>query len=276
VLDGAIAVFDAVAGVQPQSETVWRQATKYKVPRIAFINKMDRVGANFNASIDSMRQKLKAVCWPVLIPLGAEDQLKGQLDVLNRKAIIYSDNDQMGSTYKVEDVPEHLKEMVEKAYADLVTAIADLDDEVGTAFLEEKPITREMLKAGIRRQTIANRFVPVVGGSAFKNKGVQYLVDAVIDYLPGPLDIEPAKGQDPDTNVPIEISADDNGNFCSLAFKLWSDPFRRKARFLPRLHRQAFQGRHGLQSADEQAGTDQSAHSDPSGQAGRHRYVLLG
>ena len=225
VLDGAIAVFDAVAGVQPQSETVWRQATKYNVPRIAFINKMDRVGADFNAAIESMRVKLKAHCWPVLIPLGAEDQLKGQLDVINRKAILYSDNDVMGSTYQVEEVPEELKDTVENAYLDLVTAISDLDDEVGTAFLEEKPITPEMLKAGIRRQTIANKFVPVVGGSAFKNKGVQYLVDAVFDYLPSPIDIVPAKGQDPDTGTPIEAPADDNAKFCSLAFKLWSDPF---------------------------------------------------
>ncbi len=225
VLDGAIAVFDAVAGVQPQSETVWRQATKYNVPRIAFINKMDRVGADFDAAIDSMRKKLHATCWPVLIPLGKEDYLKGQLDVINRKAILYSDNDAMGSTYTVVEVPDDHKDLVENAYNDLVSAIADLDDEVGTAFLEEKPITPEMLKAGIRRQTIANRFCPVVGGSAFKNKGVQYLVDAVIDYLPGPLDIPPARGQDPDSGQPIDAPADDSGKFCSLAFKLWSDPF---------------------------------------------------
>ncbi len=225
VLDGAIAVFDAVAGVQPQSETVWRQATKYNVPKIAFINKMDRVGADFDAAIDSMRKKLHANAWPVLIPLGKEDYLKGQLDVINRKAVIYSDNNDMGSTYQVEEVPEEFKDLVENAYSDLVSAIADLDDEVGTAFLEEKPVTPEMLKAGIRRQTIANKFCPVVGGSAFKNKGVQYLVDAVIDYLPGPLDIPPARGQDPDNGQPIDAPADDNGKFCSLAFKLWSDPF---------------------------------------------------
>ena len=225
VLDGAIAVFDAVAGVQPQSETVWRQATKYSVPRIAFINKMDRVGANFDAAMDSMRKKLGANCWPVLIPIGAEDQLKGQLDVINRKAVIYSDNDAMGSTYHVEEIPAELKDLVESAYSDLVSAVSDLDEEVGMAFLEEKPITPEMLKAGIRRQTIANKFVPVVGGSAFKNKGVQYLVDAVLDYLPSPLDIVPAKGQDPDSGTPIEAPADDNAKFCSLAFKLWSDPF---------------------------------------------------
>jgi elongation factor G len=225
VLDGAIAVFCGVAGVQPQSETVWRQANKYGVPRIAFVNKMDRTGADFDNAVNDMRTKLKANAWPILIPLGKEDYLKGQLDVVNKKAIIYADDASMGSVYTVEEIPADHKELVDNAYNDLVAAISDLDDEVGTAFLEEKPITPEMLKAGIRRQTIANRFVPVAGGSAFKNKGVQYLVDAVIDYLPGPLDILPAKGQDPDTAAPIEVTSDDNGNFCSLAFKLWSDPF---------------------------------------------------
>ncbi|MFL6515794.1 MAG: elongation factor G [Chthoniobacterales bacterium] len=225
VLDGAVAVFDAVAGVQPQSETVWRQATKYNVPRLAFINKMDRVGADFKMSIDSMRQKLGANAWPVLIPLGKEDQLKGQLDVVNKKAVIYSDNDQMGSTYELADVPAEYVDVVEKAYADLVEQISNLDDEVAHVVLEEKPVTPEILKAGIRRQTIANKFVPVIGGSAFKNKGVQYLVDAVVDYLPSPLDIPPARGMEPDTHEPMEAPTDDSGNFCSLAFKLWSDPF---------------------------------------------------
>jgi len=225
VLDGAIAVFDAVAGVQPQSETVWRQANKYQVPRIAFINKMDRVGADFDAAIESMRKKLAANAWPILIPLGKEDVLKGQLDVVNKKAIIYLDNDQIGSSYEVRDLPEEHKEAVNKAYADLVEHISNIDDEIAEAVIHEQPVTPEMLKAGIRRQTIANKFVPVVGGSAFKNKGVQYLVDAVIDYLPSPLDIPPARGQDPDDGTPIEAPTDDNGTFCSLAFKLWSDPF---------------------------------------------------
>jgi elongation factor G len=225
VLDGAIAVFDAVAGVQPQSETVWRQANKYKVPRIAFINKMDRVGANFDNAIKTMHDKLGANAWPILIPLGAEDNLKGQLDVVNRKAVLYSDNDVMGSTYEVTEVPADQKDVVEKAYNDLVEQISNIDDELAEAVLEEREITPQMLKAGIRRQTIANKFVPVVGGSAFKNKGVQYLVDSVIDYLPGPLDIPAARGQDPDGGEPIEAPTDDNGKFCSLAFKLWSDPF---------------------------------------------------
>ncbi len=225
VLDGAIAVFCGVAGVQPQSETVWRQATKYNVPRIAFVNKMDRTGANFNNAINDMRTKLNANAWPVLIPIGAEDQLKGQYDIINKRAIIYLDDEKMGSNYLIEEIPAEARKMVDTAYDELVSAISDLDDEIGTAFLEERPISIEMLKAGIRRQTIANRFVPVVGGSAFKNKGVQYLVDAVIDYLPSPIDIPPAKGQDPDDSSPMEAVTDDNAKFCSLAFKLWTDPF---------------------------------------------------
>src|SRR5260370_4290931 len=166
VLDGAIAVFDGVAGVQPQSETVWRQATKYNVPCLAFINKMDRVGANFAMSVDSIHKKLGANAWPVLLPLGKEDQLKGQLDVINKKAIIYSDSDQLGSTYEVTDVPKEHVDAVEKAYKDLVSQISNIDDEVADVVLEEKPVTRELLKAAIRRQTIANRFVPVIGGAA--------------------------------------------------------------------------------------------------------------
>jgi elongation factor G len=225
VLDGAILVFDSVAGVQPQTETVWRQANKYQVPRICFVNKMDRVGANFENVVKEIRTKLGGNAWPVLIPLGKEDHLRGQLDVINKKAILYLDNDVLGSTYEVADVPAEHKELVDEAYADLVEQVANLDDEVGTLYLEEKPVTPKELKAGIRRLTIANQFIPVAGGSAFKNKGVQYLVDAVVDYLPSPIDILPAKGIDPDTNEPKEAVTDDNGKFCSLAFKLWSDPF---------------------------------------------------
>ena len=225
VLDGAVAVFCGVAGVQPQSETVWRQATKYNVPRIAFVNKMDRTGADFNNAVNDMRTKLGANAWPVLIPLGKEDNLRGQLDVINKKAFIYTAHDQVGSTWKVEDVPAEYVDLVNEAYDNLVSAVADLDEEVGMLFLEEKPITPKDLKAGIRRLTIANKFVPVVGGSAFKHVGVQGLIDAVIDYLPSPLDIPPAKGQNPNTGEEILVESSDHGNFCSLAFKLWSDPF---------------------------------------------------
>jgi elongation factor G len=225
VLDGAIAVFCGVAGVQPQSETVWRQATKYGVPRIAFVNKMDRTGADFDNAVNSMRQKLGANAWPILIPLGKEDYLKGQIDVINQKVVIYHDNDAMGSTYTVEEIPEDLKDLAQGAYEDLVSQMCDLDEEIGMLFLEEQPISIQQLKAAIRRQTIANKFVPVAGGSAFKNKGVQYLVDAVVDYLPSPLDIAPAKGQNPDNGEPMEAVSNDHAKFCSLAFKLWSDPF---------------------------------------------------
>ena len=225
VLDGAVAVFCAVAGVQPQSETVWRQATKYNVPRIAFVNKMDRVGADFEAAVESMRTKLGANVWPILLPLGKEDYLRGQIDILNRVAVLYNDDDSMGSTYEIIEIPEDYKALAEKAYSDLVAQMCDLDEEIGMLFLEEQPISKQQLKAAIRRQTIANRFVPAAGGSAFKNKGVQFLVDAVVDYLPSPIDIPPAKGQDPDTLEPMPAVSDDNAKFCSLAFKLWSDPF---------------------------------------------------
>jgi elongation factor G len=225
VLDGAILVFDSVAGVQPQTETVWRQANKYNVPRICFVNKMDKVGANFDNVVKEIRTKLGANAWPVLIPLGKEDHLRGQLDVINKKAIIYSDSDAFGSTYEVTSIPDEHTAMIDKAYNDLVEQVSNLDEELGTLFLEEKPITPIDLKAGIRRLTIANQFIPVAGGSAFKNKGVQYLVDAVVDYLPSPLDIPPAKGIDPDTGAEALALTDDNAKFCSLAFKLWSDPF---------------------------------------------------
>jgi elongation factor G len=225
VLDGAIVVFCGVAGVQPQSETVWRQANKYKVPRICFVNKMDRTGANFANVVKEVRTKLGANAWPVLIPLGSEDHLQGQLDVINRKAILYSDNDLIGSTYEIAEIPDDHKELVDNAYNDLVEQVANLDDEVGTLFLEEKPVTPQQLKAGIRRLTIANKFIPIAGGSAFKNKGVQFLVDAVVDYLPSPIDIPATKGIDPDTHAEMEAPTDDAGKFCSLAFKLWSDPF---------------------------------------------------
>ncbi|GAB4245205.1 MAG: elongation factor G [Candidatus Methylacidiphilales bacterium] len=226
VLDGAIAVFCGVAGVQPQSETVWRQATKYKVPRIAFVNKMDRTGANFNEALKQMREKLGANVMPVLIPLGAEDALKGQIDVVNQKAIIYSDNDKLGSTYEVVEIPAEHKEMAAQALEELISTIADVDDEIAELYLEEKRPTPEQLKAAIRRATIGLKFVPAAGGSAFKNKGVQGLIDAVMDYLPSPVEIPPAEGRNPDNPDEIVLAkADDKEKFCSLAFKLWADPF---------------------------------------------------
>jgi elongation factor G len=226
VLDGAIFVLCGVAGVQPQSETVYRQAEKYGVPRIAFVNKMDRTGANFQRVVEDVRTKLGANAWPILIPIGAEDQLKGQIDVINKKAIVYFDNDKLGSTYEVRELEGPQVAIADKAYDELVAALCDVDDELGTMFLEEKPITVPDVKKALRRAVIELKIVPMVGGSAFKNKGVQYLVDAVVDYLPGPLDIPPAQGLDPDdTSIKIEATPDDSGKFVSLAFKLWSDKF---------------------------------------------------
>ncbi|HEX5790371.1 MAG TPA: elongation factor G, partial [Luteolibacter sp.] len=226
VLDGAIVVFCGVAGVQPQTETVWRQATKYKVPRIVFVNKMDRTGANFENVFTEIREKLGANAVRILIPIGAEDQLKGQIDVVNQKAVYYSDSDVFGSTYTIADLDGALKEQAEKAYQDLVAAVADVDDELAEKFLADEKVGREDLKQALRRATIGNRIVPVAGGSAFKNKGVQYLLDAVIDYLPSPLDIPAAVGMNPDDeNEKIEVPTTDAGKFTALAFKLWADKF---------------------------------------------------
>lgn len=195
VLDGAIVVFCGVAGVQPQTETVWRQATKYSVPRMCFVNKMDRTGANFNNVLDDIHNKLGANAAAILIPIGAEDQLRGQIDVVNQKAVIYADNDRLGSTYTIEDIPAELKEEAELAYHELVSRVADVDDELAEKVLMEEPFTPKELKEAIRRATIANKFVPVAGGSAFKNKGVQFLLDAVVDYLPSPVETVPAHAE---------------------------------------------------------------------------------
>ncbi len=226
VLDGCIVVFCGVAGVQPQTETVWRQATKYHVPRIVFVNKMDRTGANFQSVFEEVKEKLGANAVRILIPIGAEDQLIGQIDVVNQKAIYYSDDDKFGSTYTVKELEGDLIELCKQAHDELVNAVADVDDAVGEKFLNEEPITLEELKQGIRRATINNLLVPVAGGSAFKNKGVQYLLDAVLDYLPSPLDIPAAIGMDPDDHEKhIEVITSDNEKFVSLAFKLWADKF---------------------------------------------------
>ena len=232
VLDGAVAVFCGVAGVQPQSETVWRQATKYGVPRIAFVNKMDRTGADFSRVVEEMRERLGAPAYPVGIPIGSEDNLKGVIDVVNQKALIYDPTDEFGSKILVEEIPDDLKADAETALAELVEAVGDRDDQVMEMLLEDEQPDATTLKEAIRRITIAREFVPVLGGSAFKNKGVQPLVDAVVDYLPSPLDIEAATGTDPeDEEKIIEVPADDNAKFCSLAFKLWTDPFAGKLVF---------------------------------------------
>jgi len=233
VLDGAIVVFCGVAGVQPQSETVWRQANKYHVPRIIFVNKMDRVGANFNAVIQDVRKKLKANAMPVLIPIGAEDKLSGQIDIVNLRAISYSDDDLLGSTYKWSDLTEEQLKLAKSAREELVEFLVDSDEELGLKFLAEEEITSEDIKRAIRRTTIGNRLVPVIGGSAFKNKGIQGLLDAVIDYLPSPLEVQPATGiTDAESSRDVVAKPSDAGKTCALVFKLWSDKFVGKLVFV--------------------------------------------
>lgn len=226
VLDGAVVVFCGVAGVQPQSETVWRQASKYNVPRLVFVNKMDRIGADFNNVVAEVREKLGANAGAVLIPIGAEEELKGQIDVINQKAVLYSENDKQGSTFTVEDLSGELELTAQAARDELINMLADIDEQLGEKFLMEEEITAKDLKEAVRRGTISNQFVPVIGGSAFKNKGVQYLIDAVVDYLPSPLDIASAVGMDPqDHDKEVQARTDDNEKFCSLAFKLWADKY---------------------------------------------------
>ena len=235
VLDGAIVVFCGVAGVQPQTQTVWRQANKYEVPRICFVNKMDRTGANFANVLNDIRTKLGANAAPILVPIGAEDQLCGQIDVVNQKAIFYADSDRQGSTYEVKELEGELKEIGEAYLEELKEKVADVDDELGELFLMEEPIDAPTLKQAIRRATIANKFIPVAGGSAFKNKGVQGLLDAVVDYLPSPLECKQAtvtstiaSGLDENGYEVFdvkEINPSDNDKPVVLAFKLWADKF---------------------------------------------------
>ena len=225
VLDGAVAVFCGVAGVQPQSETVWRQATKYKVPRIAFVNKMDRTGANFENALNDMRKKLGAYAFPIFLPIGKEDYFRGVIDLVNQKAIIYDDADEVGLKYAVAEIPAELKDSAQAALAELIDAVSNKDDTIAEMVIENKPITPQILKAAIRRLTCKIELVPVLCGSAFKKRGVQPLVDAVVDYLPSPLDIPAAQGIAPDSLQKVEVASNDNSKFCSLAFKLWTDPY---------------------------------------------------
>jgi elongation factor G len=224
VLDGAVAVFDAVAGVQPQSETVWRQADKYKVPRIAFINKMDRTGANFFASVQSMRDRLAANPVPVQIPVGSEDNFRGVVDLVEMQAIVYTDD--LGQQFEVVGIPDELAEQAQEYHHQLIDAISHFDDEVLTAYIEdESSVTPEMIKRAVRAGTLADEITPVLLGSAFKNKGVQPLLDAVVDYLPSPLDVPPVHGIDPKTEQDAQRKASPDEPFSALAFKVMSDPY---------------------------------------------------
>ena len=224
VLDGAVAVFDSVAGVQPQSETVWRQADKYKVPRIAFINKMDRTGADFFAAVESMRDRLGANPVPIQLPIGQEEHHRGVVDLVEMRAITYEDD--LGEKFDVGEIPAELAEQAHEYHHQLIDAIAEHDDELTETYLtDETQVTPEMIKRALRAGTIADALTPVLLGSAFKNKGVQPLLDGVVDYLPSPLDVPPMIGLDPKTEQEITREASLEAPFSALAFKVMSDPY---------------------------------------------------
>jgi elongation factor G len=222
VLDGAVAVFDAVAGVQPQSETVWRQADKYNVPRIAFMNKMDRPGADFNHAIQTMRERLSANPVAIQLPIGAEDQFKGVIDLLTMRAILYSVEDK-GAEPDVVDIPSDLRAEAEAARDRMIEALADADDQIAEQYLAGEAISEDEIRAGLRRETIALKLVPVVAGTAFKNKGVQPLLDAVVDYLPSPLDVPAVIGVNPKKSEEEDRKADPKEPFSGLVFKIMAD-----------------------------------------------------
>ena len=223
VLDGACMVYCAVGGVQPQSETVWRQANKYKVPRLAFVNKMDRTGANFFKVYDQMRTRLKASPVPIVIPIGAEENFKGVVDLLKMKAIIWDEASQ-GMKFNYEDIPADLLESAQEWREKMVEAAAEANEDLMNKYLEEGDLSEEEIKLGIRTRTIATEIQPMLCGTAFKNKGVQRMLDAVIDFLPSPVDIPPVKGTDEDEQE-ARRKADDGEKFSALAFKLMTDPF---------------------------------------------------
>ncbi len=226
VLDGAIAVFDAVSGVEPQSETVWRQANKFRVPRCCFINKMDRIGSDFAGGVASIREKLGARAVPIQLPIGAESDFLGVIDLVEMRAILYKDETK-GAKFEVEDIPADLRADAEKAREYLLECVAEADETLTEKYLNGEKLTVDEIKAGLRKGTISMALFPVLCGSAFKNKGVQPLLDAVIDYLPSPMDIPPVKGTDPDSKeeVLIERQADADEPVSALAFKIVSDPY---------------------------------------------------
>jgi elongation factor G len=224
VLDGAVAVFTSVEGVQPQSETVWRQMDKYHVPRLAFINKMDRMGSDFLSALQTMRDKLGANAHPLFLSIGAEENFKGLIDLVKMVAYIYDETDESGVKFDTVDIPSDQIDQANEYRESLIGAVSDFDDDIANKYLEGQDISEDELRLAIRKATVSIKFVGVIPGSAFKNKGVQMLMDAVVDYLPCPLDLPPMKGEDSDEN-PVEVAPDDSKQVAGLAFKLMTDPF---------------------------------------------------
>jgi len=224
VLDGAVVVLCGSSGVQPQTETVWRQANKYEVPRMVFVNKMDRAGADFFRVVEQLKDRLNCNTVPIQINWGAEDEFKGVVDLIEMKAILWNEDD-MGLTYQLVDIPEELQETAETYHEQMVEAAAEASEELMEKYLEEGELTKEEIKAGLRRRTLDNEIVLITCGSAFKNKGVQAVLDAVVDYLPSPLEVKPIEGELEDNGEIVTREADDNAPFASLAFKIATDPF---------------------------------------------------
>jgi elongation factor G len=224
VLDGAVAVFDSVAGVEPQSETVWRQADRYRVPRIAFVNKMDRIGADFDRTVSMMRSRLSANPVVIQLPWGREDQFKGIIDLIEMKGIYYKD-EAMGADYELTDIPEEHADVAHRMREQMVEAISETDDQLLEKYLSGEEVTNDELRAALRRATVANQVQPVICGSAFKNKGVQPLLDAVVDYLPSPLDIPPIEGITLAGDAPVIRHSSDEEPFAGLVFKIMTDPY---------------------------------------------------
>ncbi|GAX88293.1 elongation factor G [Lebetimonas natsushimae] len=231
VLDGAIAVFCAVGGVQPQSETVWRQANKYHVPRIAFVNKMDRIGADFYNVEKQIRERLKANPVPIQIPIGAEENFKGVVDLVQMKALVWEDEAALGSKYEIEDIPAELMDKAEEYREKLIESVAETDEELMEKYFAGEELTVDEIKAAIKKATLNLEIVPMLCGTAFKNKGVQPLLDAVIDYLPAPTEVTWIKGIDPKTGEEISVNPGDDQPFSGLAFKIMTDPFVGKLTF---------------------------------------------
>jgi elongation factor G len=230
VLDGAVTVLSAKGGVEPQSETVWRQAEKYNVPRMIFVNKMDILGADYFHVIEMVRDRLKANPVPIQLPIGSEDQFKGIIDLIKMKAEIYEDD--LGKVMDETEIPEDMMELSEEWRRNLLESVAETDEDLMEKYLEEDDLSEEDIRKAIRKATIANEMVPMVCGSAYKNKGVQPLIDAIVDFMPSPLDIPPVAGILPDSEEPSHREADDKGPFSALAFKIMADPFVGKLAFL--------------------------------------------
>ncbi|SDH57865.1 elongation factor G [Desulfosporosinus hippei] len=229
VLDGAVAVFCSVGGVEPQSETVWRQADKYKVPRIAFINKMDRLGADFFRGVSMISDRLGANPVPIQLPIGVEENFKGIVDLVTMNSVIYTDD--LGTTAEHSSIPEDLTELANEYREKLIEAVSETSEELMMKYLEGEALTEQEIRDGIRRGVVGNKFIPVICGSAFKNKGVQPLLDAVVDYMPSPLDVPPINGVHPDTGAEDKRTASDTEPFSALAFKIMADPFVGKLAF---------------------------------------------